>query len=73
MKAVQALQDDNGHWYLIPNELEERFNDLLEELYSDDNDFDDDYDNLSEKFDDLFSEYRTGGDLNLVQLYIDEL
>lgn len=70
MKAVKAVQDDNGHWYLIPNELKDEFNTLLEELCSEDNDFDD-YDNLSEKFDDLFSEYRTGGDLNLVQLYIE--
>lgn len=72
MKAVKALQDDSGHWYLIPIELEEEFDTLLEELCSEDNDFDD-YDNLSEKFDSSFSQYRTGGDLNLVQLYIEEL
>lgn len=55
---VSALQDGDGHWYVIPAELEEQFNDLLEN--------EPDYD----VFDDLFGSFRTGGDLNLVELYI---
>ena len=69
MQAVRALQDDSGHWYLIPNEWENTFNSMLENCY--DGDFDD-YDDSFEEFDNLFGQYRTGGDLNLVQLYIDE-
>lgn len=69
MQAVRALQDDSGHWYLIPNGWENTFNSMLENCY--DGDFDD-YDDSFEEFDKLFGQYRTGGDLNLVQLYIDE-
>jgi hypothetical protein len=55
---VKAIQDD-GHWYVIPN-------DIVDDFYKDekDEDFVD-----SGKFDDKYGEYRTGGDLNLRQLY----
>lgn len=64
MKPVKAIQDDAGHWYLIPNELVSKFHELMEKVY------DMDYDAMSE-CDNLFSQYRTGGDLNNVQLYIE--
>lgn len=57
-QKVKAVQDDSCHWYIIPAELEEDFNKDLDE-----NDED-----LA--FDEKYGEYRTGGDLNLVQLYI---
>jgi hypothetical protein len=57
-KKVKAVQDDSGHWYLIPNELVDTFygDDVME----------------IDNFDDKYSRYKTGGDLNLVQLYIKE-
>ena len=57
---VVAIQDDSGHWYVIPKELKNDFY-----IDGDDEDFVD-----SGKFDNKYGEYRTGGDLNLVQLYI---
>lgn len=58
-KNVKAVKDDSGHWYVIPNELAESF-------YSDSENYDfcD-----SGQFDNKWRMYRTGGDLNLIQLY----
>ena len=56
-QKVIATEDNDGHWYLVPNELIDNFNKDLDEN-------DDDLD-----FDEKYGEYRTGGDLNLVQLY----
>lgn len=59
MTKVKAVQDDSGHWYVLPNEL-------LKDFYKDeqDEDFVD-----SGDFDNKYSKYRTGGDLNIIQLY----
>lgn len=59
MKAVKATQDESGHWYVIPNELYDEF--IQDEQNEDmiDNGW----------FDDKWGKYRTGGDLNLIQLY----
>ena len=59
LKKVKAVVDDSGHWYIIPNEL---FDSFYEEVV--DEDFCD-----SGAFDEKYGEYRTGGDLNLVQLF----
>lgn len=61
MKKVYATQDDSGHWYVIPFEMKDKFNFEL------DNGEIDQWDN----FEMLFGQYRTGGDLNNVQLYAD--
>ena len=59
MIKVKILQDDSGHWYIIPNELYDEFclDEQNEEMI---------YDG---EFDEKWGKYRTGGDLNLVQLY----
>lgn len=62
LEKVKAVSDESGHWYLIPNRLDEQFN-ILHELSCND-----DYD-AQNKFIEIFSEYMTGGDLNNVQLY----
>jgi hypothetical protein len=59
MEKVKAVKDESGHWYIIPNEL---YND-----FCDDGDNDDMCD--SGEFDDKYRIYRTGGDLNIIQLY----
>jgi hypothetical protein len=63
LQKVIAVQDDSGHWYVIPAELESEFNKLVDCA-------DDDYD-LQKEFMERFSQYMTGGDLNNTQLYAD--
>lgn len=56
---VKALEEDSD-WYLIPNELYEEFkNDTYNEEMVE-----------SGGFDDKWWKYKTGGDLNLIQLYV---
>jgi len=58
---VKAWTDDSGHWYIIPNDIEDEFiNDLADEEMVD-----------SGQFDNKYGQYRTGGDLNNIQLYAD--
>ena len=56
MKKVKAVQDGDGHWYVIPDNEFVTFCEMEEHG---------DY----EAFNERFSQYRTGGDLNLIQLY----
>lgn len=67
MEQIKAVQDNDGHWYVIPCKegLPEKFDYLLEKL----EEFDYDDDELNKEFDETFEQYRTGGDLNLIQLY----
>lgn len=59
MQKVRAIQDESGHWYVIPNHLVNDFyKDEKNESMID-----------SGKFDDKWGKYRTGGNLNLIQLY----
>lgn len=59
LQKVTVVQDDSSHWYVIPNDLVSDFyNDLNNEDMVDSGDFDSKY-----------GDYRTGGDLNIVQLY----
>lgn len=56
---VKVLTDDSGHWYIVPNELADQFfEDSENESMAD-----------SGEFDEKYGKYRTGGDLNLKQLY----
>lgn len=59
MKKAYAVQDESCHWYVIPLERKEEF--------SADNGNEDMVD--SGAFDDKWGKFRTGGDLNLIQLY----
>jgi hypothetical protein len=59
MKKVYATKDDDGHWYVIPFEMKDEFMSDLDGL-SDDNIY---------EWEDKYSQYMTGGDLNLIQLY----
>lgn len=60
-RKVKAWTDDSGHWYIIPNDIEDDFiNDLADEEMVD-----------SGQFDNKYGQYRTGGDLNNIQLYAD--
>lgn len=59
VQKVYATRDESGHWYIIPIELKEEFfkDETNEEMID------------SGDFDDKWGKYRTGGDLNLKQLY----
>lgn len=58
LRQVHATKDDDGHWYVIPVELVDEFNRLL-----------DGGESTEDEFIEKFSEFMTGGDLNLVKLY----
>ena len=59
MIKVKATQDENGHWYVLPNEVVDDFDkDGQNEDFVDSGDFDNKY-----------NKYRNGGDLNNIQLY----
>jgi hypothetical protein len=62
---VKAVTDSSGDWYVIPNELLSKFNELNERSEYE-------WDIIENEWDLLFNKYRTGGDLNLIQLYINE-
>lgn len=61
MKKVYAVTDQDGHWYVIPFEMKDDF------FKEEENGHIDEYESFIEKY----SDYRTGGDLNLIQLYAD--
>jgi hypothetical protein len=65
--AVRAVQDESGHWYVIPVSMVQDFysarNEMILEGISEV------LINLEDEFEEKFCKYRTGGDLNNVQLY----
>lgn len=67
MKVIKAIEFETD-WYLIPNELYEEFTKLTNAWYDfEGTDFQYEIEDKLEKFE----EYKTGGDLNLIQLYIE--
>lgn len=59
LKKVLAIQDDCCDWFVIPIELRDEFyKDNYNESMTD-----------CGEFDDKWGKYRTGGDLNLIQLW----
>jgi hypothetical protein len=72
MIAVKAVQDESSHWYLVPNDELREFDILSGDISDLDDDSKEYYDKI-EEFEKLFSKYRTGGDLNNVQLYVDSV
>lgn len=68
LQEVTALQDESGAWYVIPKELHSDFRDTLDKALDQNND-EDVRAYYEGKFLNEFSQYRTGGDLNNVQLY----
>ena len=63
IEKVKAVQDNDSHWYIIPNYLIEEFeSDLLNEDLQE-----------SGEFGEKYEQYRTNGDLNNIQLYAEIL
>jgi hypothetical protein len=66
LQKVKAYKDNDGHWYVIPEELATQFHSMLRDAEEQDEfGIDDAY----EGFECTFGKYMTGGDLNLVQLW----
>lgn len=59
LRKVYPVEDGDGHWYVIPFELKDEF------FKDEENGVEDEYEAFIEKY----SQYKTGGDLNLIQLY----
>lgn len=66
MRRVTAKQDESGHWYVFPIELEKRWYELWELM---DSDGQSTFEKAENDLIAEFSKYMTGGDLNNVQLY----
>jgi len=64
IEPVKAVRDESGHWYVIPDRLYEKFNFLSEQIDLDEENYD-----LIDEFEMMFNRYRTGGDLNNIQLW----
>lgn len=60
---VVAKQDNDGHWYVIPAEMQEEFSRMLKICIVEGPEWEN-------KFIEKFGQYMTGGDLNLTQLYM---
>lgn len=60
-QRVYITQDNDGHDYVIPYELRGQFNELLEESNTSDM--------AEDIFNDMFSNFMTGGDINETELY----
>jgi hypothetical protein len=56
--AVEALECD-GDWFVVPSDLVDEFNKFTQPI-----------DRYAVEFEEKFGHMRTGGDLNLTQLYI---
>jgi hypothetical protein len=61
IQKVRAVRDDSSHWYVIPEEQAEAFY----------HDIDTSRSLKFLDFDERWGKYRTGGDVNNVQLYAD--
>lgn len=59
LQKAKVITDESSHWYVIPN-------DLLQEFRQDESN-EDMID--SGQFDEKWGKYRTGGDLNCIQLW----
>jgi len=67
LQKVKAMMDDAGNWYVIPNKMLHDFIILLDKVYES-GFYDDD---AAAEFEEKFGKYRTGGNVNNIQLYAD--
>lgn len=70
MKRVYIAQDGDGHNYVIPFELKEKFNEKINEIDMAQSDSDEErwYDAI-EEFTEEFGIYATDGDINNFELF----
>lgn len=66
-KYGRLRTDDDGHWYLVPEELVEQFDAYLEATYASPHDYE-----AEARFIDKFDEYRTGGGIRDFRVVIED-
>lgn len=66
LQKVTAVRDESCHWYVIPSDLTNQFYELSELMNSENQTV---FEQAEDKFISLFEQYRTGGDVNNIQLY----
>lgn len=65
VKAIEFESD----WYLIPNDMTDDFL-KLSTIFYDSEPFTDEFYKAADDIENKFGEYKTGGDLNIFQLYM---
>lgn len=71
-KKIKVVQDTDGHWYVIPNESLSRFHDLLHIVDNESESLSDLFYDSCDMLNEEFGNYRTNGDPNNIQLFIQE-
>lgn len=71
MTKYYFTQDESSHWYMIPVELRNQWNDLYEKILTV-GEYSDEWYFLIDEFDVIFSKYRTGGGISDIEFYIEE-
>lgn len=66
LQPVKLKSDGDGHNYLIPNDREESFDWYMNAISENEDD-----QQVIDNFEEVFSMYRLGGDINNTQLYAD--
>lgn len=66
LKPVKLKSDGDGHDYLIPNDMEASFEWYMNAISENEDD-----QKVIDNFEEVFSTYRLGGDINNKQLYAD--
>ncbi len=69
LQKVIAKRDESSHWYVIPETLQDKWIELSDLLTSNLSEYE--REKAEDEFVETFDKYRTGGDLNNVQLYAD--
>jgi len=68
---VKVLQTDDGGWYVIPEERYNQWKELENIIHEVEEDSEEWYSAIIQ-FDETFAQFRIGGDLNNIKLYIDK-
>lgn len=66
IQKVIAVRDESCHWYVIPENLYDRWIELNKLMDGENQTV---FEKAEDEFIKMFSKYMTGGDLNNIQLY----
>ena len=67
VQPVKVLRDNDSHWYVIPTVKYERWIELVHMVSKASTE--EQEQRVYDKFEEEFGKYRTGGDLNNIQLF----
>lgn len=69
-EKVKALQDEEGHWHVIPDYMYLEWLEIEKGLAAAE-EYSEEWNAFIDQMEALFGAYRTGGDLNNTQLYVE--